>query len=126
MKRLSTQIIVDNKFLILLILVLAVNTILVGLGYSFLNKHMVFQEEEFNYKQNLPGTSGNTTAAWPKTWKWKTALRCGMPSPASSRKWSWLPPGMTWPGPSFPTAAGSRKPSCGSTKTASGKGSWPW
>ncbi len=53
MKRLSTQIIVDNKFLILLILVLTVNTVLVGLGYNFLNKHLVLQEEEFNYKQNF-------------------------------------------------------------------------
>lgn len=53
MKRLSSQIIVDNKFLILLILVLTVNTVLVGLGYNFLNKHMVFQEEEFSYKQKF-------------------------------------------------------------------------
>ncbi len=53
MKRLPTQIIVDNKFLILLILVLTVNTALVGLGYNFLNKHLVFQEEEFNYKQKF-------------------------------------------------------------------------
>lgn len=53
MKRLSTQIIVDNKFLILLILVLTVNTILVGLGYNFMNKHLVLQEEEFNFKQHF-------------------------------------------------------------------------
>jgi len=53
MKRLSAQIVVDNKFLILLILVLAVNTAMVGLGYNFLSKYMVLQEEEFNYKQGF-------------------------------------------------------------------------
>ena len=53
MKRLSAHVIVDNKFLILLILVLVVNTTLVGLGYNFVNKHMLLQEEEFNYKQNF-------------------------------------------------------------------------
>jgi len=41
MNRLARQIIVDNKFIVLLILVLTVNTALIGLVYSYLSKHML-------------------------------------------------------------------------------------
>lgn len=53
MKRFSSHVIVDNKFLILLILVLIVNTTLVGLGYNFINNHLIYQEDEFSYKQKF-------------------------------------------------------------------------
>ncbi|HHX77023.1 MAG TPA: DUF881 domain-containing protein [Firmicutes bacterium] len=53
MNRLARQIIVDNKFIVLLILVLTVNTALIGLVYSYLSKHMLLSEEEFSHKQKL-------------------------------------------------------------------------
>ncbi len=53
MKRFSSQAIVDNKYLVLLVLVLVVNTALLGLGYNVIREHLAIQEEELVHRQKF-------------------------------------------------------------------------